>query len=449
MKTFTRRTLLLIVAVAVSFLGGFSYQDLMNGIKDPTSLHDVISQMPHNLTMGIRAVAGDNSGVSLPLQTYADALATIQADYFGSLQPEKSKYDSTTTLTYSSIRGMMAALNDRYTRFLDPQAYSDMEDDNNGEFVGIGAQLDQNAKNQIYIVKPLPDSPALRAHLMAGDIVKVNDKPILGQDITLVVQQIRGQPGTTVSLTILRKGVQEPLTVRIIRNVVKQQVVVHEMLDNVHKIGYIELAQFNEESDPQIDAAMTDLQRQGMKALVFDLRSNPGGLLTAAQDVASRFVESGPIVWVKDRGAEPEPLYVEPKQHDHPKYPLAVLVNDDSASASEITSGAIKDNHAGVLIGQTTFGKGLVQTIIPLQDNSAVAITTAHYFTPAMKDINHKGIQPDITVLLTDQDERLMNDYGNTHPDDITDLKYDRQLQSAVANLQSRLAKGEHPETWD
>jgi carboxyl-terminal processing protease len=264
-----------------------------------------------------------------------------------------------------------------------------------------------------------------------------------------VLQQNIGPMGTSVTLTLLRKAVSHPINVTIIRDNVDQEVVVSEMLDNVHKIGYIELASFNEESDPQIGEAMTKLQAQGMKALVFDLRGNPGGLLTAAQDVASRFVANGPIVWVKERGGEPESLNVEPRQHDHPRYPLAVLVNEDSASASEITSGAIKDNKAGVLIGHTTFGKGLVQTIIPVQHNeSAVAITTAHYFTPLMTDINHKGIQPNITVLLSDQDERLMNSYGNTHPSDIVDLKYDRQLQAAVSNLNGRLAKGERPTSW-
>ncbi len=457
----SRRVALVLLAAVVAFLGGFSYRDLLDGVKNPASLSSIIGQMPHNLKVGLKAVAGDNDPISQPLQSYADALATIQADYYGPILPPATsasgtdaitasgKTDSTTFLTYSAIRGMMASLNDRYTRFLNPKAYSDMQEENNGEFVGIGAQLDQNPKSQIYIVKPLPNSPALKAHLEAGDIiVKVNNKPTLGQDITLVVQQIRGPRGTPVTLTILRKTSTHPLNVTITRDYVQQEVVVSEMLDNAHKIGYIELASFNEESDPQIGEAMSRLQAQGMRALVFDLRGNPGGLLNAAQDVASRFVASGPIVWVKERGGDPESLNVESRQHDHPRYPLAVLVNEDSASASEITSGAIKDNKAGVLIGHTTFGKGLVQTIIPLQDKSAVAITTAHYFTPLMTDINHKGIVPDITVQLTDSDERLMNTYGNTHPSDIVDLKYDRQLQAAVANLTDRLAKGEHPRPW-
>jgi carboxyl-terminal processing protease len=442
-KNNSRVVTLVLVGSVVAFLGGFSLQDVLIGVKNPGSLGAILGQLPQNLKTGLSAVADDNDQISQPLQSYADALAVVQSDYYGQV-------GTSTTLTYSAIRGMMASLNDRYTRFLDPTAYSQMQEDNNGEFVGIGAQLETNAKNQIYIVKPLPNSPALKAHLTAGDIiVKVNNKPTLGLDITLVVQEIRGEAGTPVTLTLLRKTSMHPIIVTIVRNYVQAEVVNSEIIDPVHKIGYIELGSFNEESDPQIDEAMTKLQSEGMRALIFDLRDNPGGLLNAAQDVASRFVSSGPIVWVRTRGADPQALEVEPRQHDHPRYPLVVLVNEDSASASEITSGAIKDNKAGVLIGNTTFGKGLVQTIIPLQDKSAVAITTAHYFTPLMKDINHKGIEPDIKVLLTDQDERLMNDYGNVHPSDIVDLKYDRQLDAAVANLTARLANGERPRPWN
>jgi carboxyl-terminal processing protease len=452
-EVISRRIVLTIVVLMVAFFGGFSYQDILNGVANKSSLAEIVTHLPSNLTLGIKAVADDNDPVSQPLQSYANALTTVQSDYYGSVPVSKDEHgnvvDQTTAFTYSAIRGMMASLNDRYTRFLAPDAYADMQEDNNGEFVGIGAQLDENAKSQIYVVKPLPNSPAVRAHIMAGDvIVKVDNKPTLGEDITLVVQEIRGAPGTPVTLTLLRKTSSHPLNVTIIRNYVQQEVVVSEMLDPVRKIGYIELGSFNEESDPQIDLAMTNLQAHGMRALIFDLRGNPGGLLNAAQDVASRFVSAGPIVWVKQRGMDLQSLDVEQRQHDHPRYPLAVLVNEDSASASEITSGAIKDTKSGVLIGNTTFGKGLVQTIIPLQDKSAVAITTAHYFTPLKKDINHKGILPDIKVLLSDQDERNMNNYGNTHPNDIVDLKYDRQLDAAVANLTQRLANGEHPTAW-
>lgn len=437
------QTALLFVALVIAFVGGISYQDLATGVKQPSSFWTELSLLPQHIKWDMRSVAfGDQPADSSPLDIYADTLATIQSDFYGSTT-------DTRALTYSAVRGMMASLGDRYTRFLDPTEYSRMQEDNQGEFPGIGAQLDTNPKGQVYIVKPLPDSPALHAHVQSGDIIiKVNDKPVLGLDITRVVEMIRGEPHTPVTLTLLRKGVTKPINVTITRNYVHQEVVVWRMLDPTRKIGYIELAQFNEESDPQLNKALTQLQAQGMRGLVFDLRGNPGGLLNAAQDVASRFVASGPIVWVKERGGSLQSLNVEKHQHNHPQYPLVVLVNDGSASASEITSGSIKDTHSGTLVGEHTFGKGLVQTIIPLPDKSAVAITTAHYYTPAMHDINHKGIMPDVAVTLTDADERKMTSYLDTHPEDPLDVKDDRQLQAGESVLAQKLKAGAKPHAW-
>jgi carboxyl-terminal processing protease len=437
------QTTLLVIALVVAFVGGFSYQDLSFGGKQPLSLFAIMTLLPQHVKWGLRSVAfGDQEIDASPLDIYADTLAAIQSDFYGTA-------GSTRDLTYSGIRGMMASLGDRYTRFLDPKDYSRMQEDNQGEFPGIGAQLDTNPKGQVYIVKPLPDSPALHAHVQSGDIViKVNNKPVIGLDITRVVEMIRGAPHTPVTLTLLRKGASKPMNITIIRNFVHQEMVVWRMIDPEHKIGYIELAQFNEESDPQMNKALSALQAQGMRGLIFDLRGNPGGLLNAAQDVASRFVASGPIVWVKERGGSLQSLNVERKQHNHPQYPLVVLVNEGSASASEITSGAIKDTHSGSLIGERTYGKGLVQTIIPLPDKSAVAITTAHYFTPAMHDINHKGIQPDIPVILTDTDQKKMATYLDNHPEDPLDVKDDRQLQKALSTMVERVEAGSRPHAW-
>jgi carboxyl-terminal processing protease len=427
----------------VAFIGGFTYHDVAGSIAHPQMMYSTLRSLPNSIRVGFRSIAhGDTDDGSKPFTTFAQTMTTVQADYYG-----KSK--TTRELTYSAIRGMMASLGDRYTRFLDPKEYSKMQEDNQGEFVGIGAQLDQNDKGQVIVVKPLPNSPALKAHIMSGDIIaKVNDKAVVGMDITKVVGLIRGEPRTKVTLTIIRKGATKPIVVPIIRNYVHQEVVISRMIDPQRKIGYIALAQFNEESDRQIDRAMTELHAQGMQALVFDLRGNPGGLLNVAQDVASRFVASGPIVWVKERGSQMQSYNVEPSKHNHPRYPLAVLVNDGSASASEITSGAVKDTHSGTLVGEKTFGKGLVQTIIPLPDRSAVAITTAHYYTPAKNDINHKGIEPDVAVKLTEDDQRLMNDYVNKNPADTIDLKYDRQLQKAVSVLADKLNGGARPQQW-
>jgi len=442
-----RKAIIRSVALAavgfVAFFGGFTYHDPTLGVAHEHSIYATLRNLPRSIGIGLGSIVhGDQENAAKPFTIYIDTLNTVQAAYYG-------KTASTVDLTYSAIRGMMASLGDRYTRFLDPTDYSKMQEENLGEFVGIGAQLDQNDKGQIFVVKPLPNSPALRAHVMTGDIIaKVNDKAVLGMDITKVVQLIRGQRHTQVVLTIIRKGQSKPLIIPIIRDQVRQEVVVSQMVDPAHKVGYIALAQFNDESDRQVNAAMNTLRSQGMRGLIFDLRGNPGGLLNVAQDIASRFVTSGPIVWVKERGAEMESYNVEPSKHNHPRYPLVVLVNDGSASASEITSGAVKDTHSGTLVGKRTFGKGLVQTIIPLPDRSAVAITTAHYYTPAKNDINHKGIDPDIKVILTDQDERKMNDYSNQNPGSPIDLKYDKQLQKAISVMNEKLAAGAHPQPW-
>ncbi len=430
--------------LGVVFVGGFSLQDIKAGMRQPSSLPLSLQLLPERLKLAVHTIADAQSGESdtSPYELYADTLDTVRNDYYG-------RVDTTKQLTYSAIRGMMGSLGDRFTRFVDPTEASQESQENAGQFVGIGAQLDENPAHQVYIVKPLPNSPAFKAHVMAGDIiVKIDNKPIVGMDVTRVVSLIHGQPHTAVTLTLLRSGVQKPITVTIIRNYVQSEVVVSQMIDQTHKIGYIALAQFTEVSDTQVDQALTQLQAQGMRALVFDLRGNPGGLVNIAQDISSRFIASGPIVWQKERGGHEYALSVEPKQHDHPQYPLAVLVNGGSASSAEITAGAIKDTHGGVLIGEKTFGKGIVQTVIPLPDGSAAIITTAHYYTPMHHDIHHKGIQPDIPITLTAADERAMNAFLIKHPTATVDLQYDPQLQKAVSHLVQEEQGGAKPRAW-
>ena len=358
----------------------------------------------------------------------------------------------TTQMTYNGIRGMMGSLKDRYTRFMDPAAYKAMMEDNQGEFVGIGAVLGTNKANQVYVVKVLPKGPAMKAKVMAGDIIlRVDGHSALKKPDTDVVKLIRGEPNTKVTLTVLRKTSTE--TIVIPRGVVKQEIVQHAMIDPVRKIGYISLLQFNEESDTQVTAALHDLQAQGMRGLIFDLRGNPGGLLDQAQMVASRFIERGPIVWIKSRSETlqtMENLPVDPSLHQGLKqFPLVVLVDGGSASASEIVSGAIKDTHSGILVGEKTFGKGLVQTIMPLADKSAVAITTQHYFTAHKNDINHKGVLPDIVVKFTDDQTRKHYAFQRDHPDAFYDLKNDPQLQRGVQELeQGKQFASAVPRSW-
>lgn len=355
---------------------------------------------------------------------------------------EIPKTIDTTQMTYNGIRGMMGSLHDKYTVFLDPAAYKEMQNQTSGEFVGIGALLATNKLKQVYIVRVIAGGPASKSKLMAGDIIlKVDGHSTLKKPDTEIVKMIRGQPNTTVTLTVMRKTATK--VIPIPRGIVHQELVQHAMIDPAHKIGYISLAEFDEDADLQINSALTDLQAQGMRGLILDLRGNPGGLLDVAEQIASRFIPEGPVVWTRERTQTMTTMKhddVNPEIHkQHPQYPLVVLVDGGSASAAEILSGAIKDTKSGVLIGEKTYGKGVVQSIEPLDDGSAAKITTQHYYTAHKNDINHKGIQPDITVKFTDAQQRLHAAFLQDHPEANYDLKNDPQLQRGLSELTKKL----------
>lgn len=422
--------------LGVAFIGGITFHDLRR-VHNADSLTTVVGMIPQRLSEAVMTAAHGQDGDYSPLQTYADVLTTLKAGYYG-------KEINSRQMTYNGIRGLMGACHDRYTRFMDPTAYKALEQDNQGQFVGIGALLGTNKAKQIYVVKPLPGGPAIKAKVLSGDIIlKVDGKSTLNMDADKVVKLIRGEPDTRVTLTLLRKGAPRPVVISMSRALVHQEVVQSSMIDPVHKIGYVKLSVFNEESDEQLGKALTGLEAQGMRSLVFDLRENPGGLLTEAQMIASRFIPNGPIVWIKDKSETAntmEHLDVDPGQHTgHLRLPLVVLVNGDSASAAEIVSGAIKDTGVGTLVGQKTFGKGLVQTIMGLPDGSGVAITTQHYFTAHKNDINHKGILPNVPVTISDANLRKEATFYRGNPDAIYDLKYDTQLQVALAQAKQKM----------
>ncbi len=421
--------------LGVAFVGGVSVNDL-RGVHDRNSLATVVEMAPQRLSEAVFTAAHGQGETYTPYQTYADVLATLRAGYYG-------KDIDPTEMTYNAIRGMVGATHDRYTTFMDPKSYKEMEEENLGQFVGIGALLGTNKAQQVYVVKPLPGGPAIKAKVMAGDIIlKVDNKSTLKMKDADVVKLIRGPEDTRVTLTLLRKGVPHPVVISMIRATVHQEVVEHAMIDPVRKIGYIKLAVFNEESDVQVGAALQDLEAHGMRGLVFDLRENPGGLLDIAQKIASRFIPEGPVLWMKDRSQSLETmehLDADPSQHSSHRYPLVVLVNGNSASAAEIVSGAIKDTASGTLVGEKTFGKGVVQSILSLPDGSAVKITTQHYYTAHKNDINHKGIEPDIKVTIPDDNQRKEAAFYRVHSEALYDLQYDTQLQTALAQMKQQM----------
>lgn len=421
--------------LGVAFVGGVSINDL-RGVHTLGSLTTVVDMVPQRLSEAVLTAAHGQGDTYTPYQAYADVLATLRAGYYG-------KDIDPTQMTYNGIRGMVGATHDRYTTFWDPKTYKENEEENLGQFVGIGALLGPNKAQQIYVVKPLPGGPAIKAKVMAGDIIlKVGSKSTLKMTDADVVKLIRGPEGTRVILTLLRKGVPHPVVISMIRATVHQEVVQHAMIDPVRKIGYIKLSVFNEESDAQIGSALQDLQAHGMRGLVFDLRENPGGLLDIAQKVASRFVPEGPVLWMKDKSESLETmdhLDADPSQHSARRFPLVVLVNGNSASAAEIVSGAIKDTSSGILVGEKTFGKGVVQSILSLSDGSAVKITTQHYYTAHKNDINHKGIEPDIKVTISDANQRKEAAFYRAHSEALYDTQYDTQLQTALLQMKQQL----------
>lgn len=431
-KGFSRGVSAAILGVSAALGGGAG---LWIGAGGPTSAPQVASVdfLPEVAPTSAAPRKAGGARAVAPMAAYQDALGIIHQRYYGEL-PASARYSADQTLTYGAIRGMLDALGDRYTRFLTPDEYQDMLDKNRGEFSGIGAHLDGRA-DKVIIVDTIEGSPARRAGLKAGDhIIRVNDTSVETMSVDDAVKLIRGKRGTTVRLTVKRKGAPEPLVFRVVRDIVEADIVKSEMLPG--DIGYISLSEFNDQADRKVGEALGELQAKGARGIILDLRWNPGGLLDQAVAVSSRFIPRGPVVWIKERGGRPESENTVRARRRLNGLPLVVLVNKSSASASEIVAGAVQDTHSGVLVGNTTWGKGLVQTINPIPtDNSAVLITTHRYYTPKKTDINKTGIRPDVEVKVKDEDFAR---YRETRK--ITD---DPQVRKALEVILSPMSSGQ------
>ncbi|MBC8143317.1 MAG: S41 family peptidase [Armatimonadetes bacterium] len=389
-----------------------------------------------------------------PAETYLAVMRNIHAHYVP--QNASGKVPDDTRLTYAAISGMLGVLNDRYTQFWTPKEYAANMEETSGVFAGIGTTLDTNKDGKVVVLQTVPESPAAKMGIVPGDILtQINKRPLSGKSLDAVTELLKGTPGTSVTLTLRRAKTPAPVTVQLTRALVAAPLVESRMADTTHSIGYVSLSLFGENADAQFAKAVAKLEKQGMRGMVFDLRDNPGGLLTVAQEIASRFVTEGVIVWTQEKNGKMTALEAEPGKREtglsRGEYPVIVLVNEGSASASEIVAGAIKDHSAGKLVGTRTYGKGLVQTIFPLDDDSAVKITTQHYFTPSKTDIHKKydkrtgalisgGIAPDVTVQLSDDDWFNMRDARRAAPTDANAAdKFDPQLRKALTLLQAQL----------
>ncbi|WP_317404467.1 S41 family peptidase [Megamonas funiformis] len=300
-----------------------------------------------------------------------------------------------------AIDGMVKSLNDPHSNYLSPKMYKTLMEQTEGSFAGIGVVMGMDNEQKIHIVGIMENSPGQKAGLQEGDeILAVDGVPVTQMAFDEVAAHVRGQAGTDVVLTIMHDNTNQDIT--ITRDNIKLKTVGHKMLDN--NIGYIQIVSFSEDTANEFNEAYNDLKNQGMKALVLDLRNNPGGLLTTCVEIAKKLVPKGEIVSIVDKQGNKETYS---SSLEAPEYPLAVLINKNSASASEILSGAIQDTKAGTIIGNTSYGKGSVQTILPMFEDDAVKLTIAKYYTPGGRSIDGTGITPDIEINL---DENATSD---------------------------------------
>lgn len=312
-----------------------------------------------------------------------------------------------TEMTYGAIRGMLSSLGDDHTGFASPSLSQVADEDLRGSFDGIGVTVEMR-DGLITVVAPLEGSPGEAAGIKAGDvIVKVGDRDTASLTLLEAVALIRGPRGTTVQLTISRPGEAAPLVISVTRAEIKVESVKTKMLD--HGIGYVKISSFAEPTAALLADKLKALNALHPAALILDLRNNPGGLLDSSVDVTSQFMNDGVVLYLHDRDNEKKPYYAK-KDGLATDIPMVVLVNKGTASASEITAGALQDSGRAKLIGEPTFGKDTVQNVHHLSDNATVRITIAQWLTPKEQDIHNKGLIPDILVPMTDEDYRAGRD---------------------------------------
>lgn len=336
------------------------------------------------------------------MKTLARAVELIRQDY---VDEDKTDYEE---LIYSALRGMLEEL-DPHSDFMDPRDFATMQEDTKSEFGGLGVVV--GMKNErLTIVAPMEGTPGFRAGLLPGDVLlEIDGQSAEKMSLRDAVEKLRGEPGTSVKLVVGRAGEADSLSFDIEREVIKVPSVrgAKVLEGEGPRIGYVRVTQFSEPTGKEFARALDGLEKQGIDGLVIDLRFNPGGLLGSAVEVAGEFLPGGALVaYTEGRSASAERRYLAPGKGRKPReYPVAVLVNSSSASGAEIVAGALKDSGRALLVGETTFGKGSVQSVISLPDGSAVRLTTAKYFTPGKQPIHEKGVMPHVVATMPSADE--------------------------------------------
>ncbi len=328
------------------------------------------------------------------LTLFGDVFERVRADYVDKVSDKD--------LVENALNGMLTGL-DPHSAYMTSRQFRDMEVQTRGQFGGLGLEVSADKDGLVKVVSPIDDTPASRAGIKAGDlIVQINGKSIEGMTLADTVDKMRGPPNTKIDLTLKRDGVDQPINVSLIREIIQIHVVKSRMEPN--GIGYIRLAQFTEEADSGIRKAIAQLKQQSggkLRGIVLDLRNDPGGLLDQAVAVASDFIPQGEIVSTRARHSNEDQRWHAKGDDITDGLPVVALINNGSASSSEIVAGALQDHHRAILLGTRSFGKGSVQTVIPLPGGGAMRLTTARYYTPSGRSIQGLGISPDIKVSET------------------------------------------------
>jgi carboxyl-terminal processing protease len=342
---------------------------------------------------GVFAEREAETAASLPveeLRTFSDVFGRIKNDYVEDVEDK--------ALLENAVRGMLSGL-DPHSAYLDQEQFKELQVGTSGEFGGLGIEVGME-DGFVKVIAPIDDTPAQRAGVEAGDlIIRLDDTPVKGLSLNDAVKIMRGKPGTTLRLTIVREGVEQPLKIDIKRDIIKVKSVKQRMLAD--GFGYVRISQFQSKTAENMVDAVAELRKEAggpLKGLVLDLRNNPGGVLNGAVAVSDAFLKKGLIVYTEGRVNDSKLRFNATPDDILDNAPLVVLVNQGSASASEIVSGALQDHRRAIIVGNQTFGKGSVQTILPLSNGTAVKLTTARYFTPSGRSIQAEGIKPDIEL---------------------------------------------------
>ena len=347
------------------------------------------------------AKASDN--IYKKINLFGEVLEKINDEYVDEINQSKSMD--------SAINGLLQSL-DPYSAYMSPESFNEMQTETSGEFGGLGIEVGMES-GVVKVISPIDDTPASRAGIKAGDyIVKIENTQVQGKSLSEAVDLMRGPVGSSIELTVRRRGEKKALTFNIIREIIKIQSVKSDLLEN--NIGYIRLTSFNENSGEQIESKIEDLEKnQYIKAYILDLRNNPGGLLSQAIRISDFFLDNGEIVSTKSRKESENRKWFAKKGDLTNGKALIVLINYGSASASEIVAGALKDHKRAIIIGENSYGKGSVQSIIPLKNKGAIRLTIAKYYLPSGKSISEIGISPDIEIDENGEEFRIKTETDN------------------------------------